>query len=95
VKLLHYLLTHRRRATLLVMAGLMIGSLRALWPWQGDGTRVDGEAKGAGALLAPYDPWLGPTLLALLGVAVVVTLVVVERRVWARREEPAPEPAGD
>jgi putative membrane protein len=95
VKLLHYLLQHRRRVTLLVMAGLMIGSLRALWPWQGEGTRVDGETKGAGALLAPYDPWVGPTLLALLGVAVVVTLVVVERRLWARREAPQPESVGE
>ncbi|HEX6246775.1 MAG TPA: DUF368 domain-containing protein [Nocardioidaceae bacterium] len=89
VQLLHYLLRHRRRGTLLVMAGLMIGSLRALWPWQGGGTLVEGERKGAGELLAPYDPWLGPTLLVLLGVAVVLTLVAVERRVWARQQAPA------
>lgn len=92
VKVLHYLLRHRRRVTLLVMAGLMIGSLRALWPWQGEGAVVDGEHKGAGELLAPYDPWLGPTLLVLLGAAVVLVLVAVEHRLWSRR--PAPERAG-
>lgn len=89
VQVLHYLLRHRRRITLLVMAGLMVGSLRALWPWQGDGTRVDGEIKGAGELLAPYDPWLGPSLLALVGVAVVLLLILVERRLWARRDTAA------
>lgn len=89
VQVLHYLLRHRRRITLLVMAGLMVGSLRALWPWQGDGTRVDGEIKGAGDLLAPYDPWLGPSLLALVGVAVVLLLILVERRLWARRDTAA------
>lgn len=89
VKLLHYLLLHRRRLTLLVMAGLMVGSLRALWPWQGDGTVVDGEVKGAGDLLAPYDPAAGPVLLALLGAAVVVVLILVERWLWSRRPAPA------
>lgn len=85
VKVLHYLLRHRRRVTLLVMAGLMVGSLRALWPWQGDGTVVDGEMKGAGELLAPYEPWLGPTLLVLLGAAVVAVLIAIERWLWSRR----------
>lgn len=88
VQVLHYLLRHRRRGTLLVMAGLMIGSLRALWPWQGEGVLVEGERKGAGALLAPYDPWLGPTLLVLLGVTVVLVLVAVERRLWSRQQAP-------
>lgn len=92
VQVLHYLLRHRRRVTLLVMAGLMIGSLRALWPWQGDGVLVDGERKGAGELLAPYDPWLGPVLLVLLGTAVVFVLIAVEHRLWSRR--PAPESMG-
>ena len=33
VKLLQYLLTSHRHRTLVVLAGLMAGSLRALWPW--------------------------------------------------------------
>jgi len=31
---LRWLLDNRRRVTLVVMTGLMVGSLRALWPWQ-------------------------------------------------------------
>lgn len=95
VKLLHYLLLHRRRVTLLVMAGLMVGSLRALWPWQGDGTVVDGEVKGTGELLAPYAPMAGPALLALLGAVVVVALILVERWLWSRRPAPEAEVARD
>lgn len=95
VQLLHYLLRHRRRVTLLAMAGLMIGSLRALWPWQGDGTVVDGEVKGVGDLLAPYDPVTGPVLLVLLGVAVVAVLVLVERWLWTRRPARSTEVARD
>lgn len=84
VQVLRYLLHHRRRTTLLVMAGLMIGSLRALWPWQEGQAETDGEAKGAGALVLPYDPVGGPALLALLGAAIVVVLILVERRAEAR-----------
>lgn len=76
VQLLSWLLEHHRRSTLLVMAGLMIGSLRALWPWQ----ESAGDDHGPSALVAPYDPVLGPTLLALLGAAIVAVLVVVEAR---------------
>lgn len=77
VQLLSWLLEHHRRATLLVMTGLMIGSLRALWPWQ---ESAGAEDHGPGALVAPYDPVLWPSLLALLGAAVVAVLVVVEAR---------------
>ena len=85
VRLLQWLLDHRRRTTLLVMAGLMVGSLRALWPWQSGG---DAETDGPGALVAPYAPVLGPVLLALLGAAVVTALVVYEAR-----RAPQPPPA--
>lgn len=81
VQLLRWLLTEHRRTTLLAMTGLMVGSLRALWPWQSAPTGASGNgAHGPGALLAPYDPVLGPVLLALLGAAVVAVLVVVESR---------------
>ena len=33
---LRWLLINHRRITLVVMTGLMLGSLRALWPWQSD-----------------------------------------------------------
>ncbi|MCK1802668.1 DUF368 domain-containing protein [Nocardia zapadnayensis] len=77
VRLLKHLLTRHRRLTLLVMTGLMIGSLRALWPWQ---SSAGGDESAPGTLLAPYDPVLGPVLLALLGAAAVAALVVFERK---------------
>jgi putative membrane protein len=76
VQLLHWLLSHHRRTTLLAMAGLMAGSLRALWPWQDS----PGEHGGPGALLAPTDPLWGPIGLALLGAATVTVMVLVEGR---------------
>ncbi len=79
VQVLRWLLDSHRRTTLLVMAGLMTGSLRALWPWQ-SAPEGGGEAEGPGALLAPYEPVLGPVLLVLLGAAVVGILVLVQVR---------------
>ncbi|MGI8949863.1 MAG: DUF368 domain-containing protein [Ornithinimicrobium sp.] len=79
VQVLRYLLNSHRRTTLLVMSGLMIGSLRALWPWQST-SGGGGEAEGPGQLVAPYAPVLGPVLLALLGAAVVGILVLVQIR---------------
>lgn len=84
VQVLHWLLHTHRRTTLLAMAGLMLGSLRALWPWQ-----TDADEKGPGALVAPYDPWAGPVLLAVAGGLVVLLLIVVEQR----RGHPARDPA--
>jgi putative membrane protein len=81
VNVLHWLLRHHRRTTLLAMAGLMLGSLRALWPWQ------EGDDHGAGEAVLPYDPVWGPLALAVLGVAVVLTLIWVETRA-SRAEEP-------
>ncbi|MCB7135125.1 DUF368 domain-containing protein [Cellulosimicrobium marinum] len=74
VKLLQWLLHHRRQATMAVLAGLMIGSLRALWPWQTED----------GTLLAPTGSVLGPVLLALAGAAVVLVAMVWEARVTRR-----------
>ncbi|MTE23354.1 DUF368 domain-containing protein [Microbacterium sp. ZXX196] len=73
VQVITVLLNRFRRGTLLVMAGLMLGSLRALWPWQGGA----GGSDGHGTLLAPTDP-LGPVLFAILGAAVVLALIAVE-----------------
>lgn len=80
VPVLRRLLARHRRSTLLVMAGLMAGSLRALWPWQAGG------GEGPGRLVAPTDPVLGPVLLALLGAVVVGVLVAVEARAGRRAD---------
>ncbi|RIV38924.1 DUF368 domain-containing protein [Micromonospora radicis] len=70
VKLLQWLLEQHRRMTLAVMSGALLGSLRALWPWQSE--ERDLHAPGDNLL-----PILG---LFLVGVAVVTAMVVAERR---------------
>jgi len=69
VRVLQWLLTRHRVITLVVMTGLMMGSLRALWPWQGESRE----------LLAPGIDSLGTWLLMLAGAGVVALLVVIER----------------
>lgn len=71
VSLLKFLLSQRARPTLVLLAGLMLGSLRALWPWQGE----DRE------LLSPYSSELTALLLFLAGALIVAFLVKVEERV--------------
>lgn len=71
VKLLQYLLTRHRTVTLLAMAGLLLGSLRALWPWQGEESR---------SIEAPATDWPAVLALGLLGAFVVGALILVERR---------------
>jgi putative membrane protein len=70
VSLLKYLLNQRARPTLVLLAGLMLGSLRALWPWQGE----DRE------LVSPYSSELTALLLFLAGALIVAFLVKVEER---------------
>lgn len=81
VNILRYFLHNHRWWTLVVMAGLMFGSLRALWPWQSS------AEEGAGDLIAPYDPTAGPILLALLGAAVVVVLILIEAKFNAKAKD--------
>jgi putative membrane protein len=70
VLLLQWLLSHRPRLTLVVLTGLMAGSLRALWPWQTDDR----------TLLAPGDDVVTVIGLALAGAAVILGLIWAERR---------------
>src|SRR5699024_2877348 len=74
VRLMRHLLVAHHRGTMVVLAGVMIGALRSLWPWQGE----------AGALPAPGADW--PLLLGLAaaGVLAVQLLVLVEARTVAR-----------
>lgn len=76
VKLLKWLLENYHHMTLVVMTGLMAGSLRALWPWQDDDR----------ALLAPSGA-VGVTFgLAALGALIVIAVLLVEHRAKARQE---------
>ncbi|GAB3616715.1 DUF368 domain-containing protein [Okibacterium endophyticum] len=75
---LQWLLEHRHGITLAAMTGLMIGALRALWPWQSD----DNE------LLAPQgDVGLALAMFAV-GIIVVALLIVIETALVKRRTAP-------
>lgn len=76
VKGLHWLLHHHHTLTMVAMAGLMLGSLRALWPWQDT----------AGAVLPPDDNWPWVLLLAAVGALGVLGLVIADRK--TSRSEP-------
>jgi putative membrane protein len=71
VSLLKFLLNQRARPTLVLLAGLMLGSIRALWPWQGQ----DRE------LLTPYSSELSVLLLFIGGTLCVWGLTKFESRV--------------
>lgn len=75
VKGLQWLLVRHHRSTMVVLAGLMLGALRALWPWQ-----VDDRT-----LQAPGADWPILLLVALAGGAVVGVLIVVDAALSARR----------
>jgi putative membrane protein len=68
--LLQWLLTKYHDGTMALMTGLMLGSLRALWPWQTE----------SGALETPADPVL-PMVGVLVGASVVLGLIFLEQRI--------------
>lgn len=76
VKLMRRLLTHHHRGTMVVLAGVMIGALRSLWPWQSE----------AGALAAPGADWPLLAGIAVAGVLAVQLIVLVEARTLARAD---------
>lgn len=80
VKGLQWLLVHRRRVTLAVMTGLIVGALRAMWPWQTEDH----------ALVAPDSPVLPVAGLALLGAAVVAGVILLEHRFGDRHHPSGP-----
>lgn len=75
IPVLQRLLRTRRAVTLAVMTGLMVGSLRALWPWQDD----------SGSPIGPDGDVLPVVLLVIAGMAIVLTLVAIEKLVVRRR----------
>lgn len=74
VRVLDYLMTRYRDLTLAAMGGLMLGSLRALWPWQDE----------SGALSGPQDPVALPVLMVAVGMGVVLLVIAAEKWGLAR-----------
>lgn len=72
---LQWLLAKRRRITLIVITGLMAGSLRALWPWQEED----------GSVLPAESNWPVMIGLAVIGAVVIFALIWAERMLVARR----------
>ncbi|MFN3865636.1 MAG: DUF368 domain-containing protein [Demequina sp.] len=79
---LQWLLAHHHALTLAAMTGLMLGSLRALWPWQGADASLEAPSGSLGPVLA----------LFALGIVAVVVLLQLER-VASRRSETPPDAA--
>jgi putative membrane protein len=80
VRVVRWLLAHHRHVTLLAMAGLMVGSLRALWPWQTEDRGLlppDGGAAGV----------LGVVGIALAGAVVVLALTALDARLQRQGEQ--------
>jgi putative membrane protein len=77
VSILKWLLDHRAHITLVILTGLMIGSLRALWPWQTE----DRD------LLAPADDLGIIVMMGLAGVLIVLALLFIERRLGVSEEQ--------
>lgn len=77
VTLLRWLLENRARITLVVISGLMAGSLRALWPWQSEGRELLAPSTDTGMVL----------LLFAAGILIVVGLLLVERRLGISEEQ--------
>ncbi len=74
VSILKWLLNEKSRPTLVILAGLMLGSLRALWPWQAEDR----------ALLAPNSLVIMAAILFAIGIFVVWGLLKIENRIGER-----------
>lgn len=69
-KVLEFVLAKYRTITMVVMTGLMVGSLRALWPWQTE----------SGTMTAPASDVTSVVLVFVLGLLVVFGLIAAEAR---------------
>lgn len=74
--LLNWSLEHHHDLMMAAMVGLMLGSLRVLWPWPG-GTATT-------RLAWPADDIVVPVLLAVAGFAVVVVVELIATRSHSR-----------
>ena len=79
-RVLAWLLDNHHDIVVAAMIGLMLGSVRVLWPWPGGTDTTE--------LAWPADDVVVPLLLAAVGFAVVLAL----GRLGALREEPVPHP---
>lgn len=78
VQLMKWLLDHHHAITLIVLSGVMIGALRALWPYQTED----------GALLPVGDAFGLDLMLGLGGAVLVLVMVIADRKLSRRAPQP-------
>ena len=82
--LLGWLLDHHGDTVMAAMVGLMLGSLRVLWPWpNGVGVISEDESEvidGTGLELPAGDELLGPVALGMIGFVIVRVLARIGKR---------------
>ena len=78
VQILKWLLDHHHATTLIILSGVMVGALRALWPYQADDGALQPIGDGVGLNM----------VLALIGAAVVVVMIILDRRMSRRAPQP-------
>lgn len=74
---LQWMLAHHHALTLAVMTGLMLGSLRALWPWQADDASLEAPSGALGTV----------AIVFVVGIASVALLLLLERAASRGSEE--------
>jgi len=86
-RVLALLLRRARGVTLATLSGIMVGSLRRLWPWlaEGDGATPYGAAPVWPPAAMGPDGWLPALLVALVAAGAVLVLDWAGRRADARR----------
>ena len=82
--LLGWLLDHHGDTVMAAMVGLMLGSLRVLWPWpNGVGVISEDESEvidGTGLELPAGDELFGPVVLGMIGFVIVMVLAQIAKR---------------
>ena len=79
VQCMKWLLEHHHATTLIVLSGVMIGALRALWPYQNQDGALQPIGDGVGLNI----------VLAIVGAVVVTVMVIVDRKMSRRAPQPA------
>jgi putative membrane protein len=77
-RVLHWGLVHHESTLLAAMVGLLVGSLRVLWPWP--------EGTESTTLAAPSGNVVGPVLLAVAAAGLVLALTAVAERSQRRSD---------
>lgn len=78
VQLMKWLLDHHHATTLVLLSGVMIGALRALWPYQAEDGALQPIGDAVGLNVA----------LALIGAVVVIVMIVLDRKMSRRAPQP-------